>query len=174
MQALLPFLIGRLPLSTLPCRVLPLNQIIQGTIKAVGAMAMAQPGATSMAAFAAGVEAVPPRQSRTVLRKSHADFSPRCSHALAARTAADFSAAVWLRPPAPPLLTVHSAGDPPPPPANGSAEADAAAAAAVEDGSATPLPYASASESALGSMRLPRILVHQVPGLLASSSGAAA
>lgn len=89
-------------MSTLPPsrRVLPLNQIIAGTMRAVHAMSDAQQGAAALAAFAAGAGDPPAegRLPRTVLRKSHADFSPRAWHALS--LSASGSGCAWVGPPA--------------------------------------------------------------------------
>ncbi|KAL4435582.1 hypothetical protein ABPG77_002545 [Micractinium sp. CCAP 211/92] len=130
-----------------PFRVLPLNQMIAGTIRAVHAMADAQEGAAALAAFAAQAGDPPAegRGARTVLRKSHADFSPRAWHALALARPGGGSAwaggiaakaPAWTPPraspgavPAPPRSSPGAVpASPPPRPHVPPAEADAVAA----------------------------------------------
>ncbi|KAL4425199.1 hypothetical protein ABPG75_009215 [Micractinium tetrahymenae] len=84
-----------------PFRVLPLNQMIAGTMRALHTMAASQHGAAALAAYAAeaGDPPAEERLARTVLRKSHADFSPRASHALSLSSWAALPGCLaWRRP----------------------------------------------------------------------------
>ncbi len=146
MLSVTPLLLPPTPrLASHPCssgppachaRVLPLNQMIAGTIRALHAMADAQEGAAALAAFAAQAGDPPAegRGARTVLRKSHADFSPRAWHALSLARPGGGSAwagGVAAKAPAwtPPRASPGAVPAPPPPrPHVPPAEAEAVAA----------------------------------------------